>query len=153
MNKELQDAIDWLRRLAEYAQTTHDSAAMRDEIDFWEREIRKALRPIDVESEGLVDWSDVLFWLEHTEGFGSLDEVHNLIWLVKGHLNAQGRITPVEPIDTVKTVTLRNEGDYTLVVEINDEVVFKEHFENGGSEINHTWHRGKSCRAMTGAKE
>ncbi len=147
-----------------------------------------------MESEGLVDWSDVLFWLEHTEGFGSLDEVHNLIWLVKGHLNAQGRITPVgdkqlkikdqmfrymnatgqvenfngwrkggepetypitpvEPIDTVKTVTLRNEGDYTLVVEINDEVVFKEHFENGGSEINHTWHRGKSCRAMTGAKE
>ncbi len=43
-NKEALDAArDWLVRLYKYAQTTHDSAEMRDQIDFWYLEIRKAL--------------------------------------------------------------------------------------------------------------
>jgi len=37
-------------------------------------------------------------------------------------------------------ITLRNEGDYTLIVEIDGKEIIREHFENGGSEINHTYH-------------
>lgn len=37
-----------------------------------------------------------------------------------------------------KWVSLHNEGDYTLVVSLNDSEIIREHFESGGSEINHS---------------
>ena len=37
-------------------------------------------------------------------------------------------------------ITLRNEGDYTIIVEYNGKEIIKQHFENGGSEINYTHH-------------
>lgn len=47
--------------------------------------------------------------------------------------------------EAIDLITLINEGPYTLVVELNGKEIIREHFENGGSEINHTYHHHRAA--------
>jgi hypothetical protein len=49
-----------------------------------------------LDDNGEIDLRDCLFWLENTEGFGNLDEVHTLATFVRRHISA----APVEAVAT-----------------------------------------------------
>jgi len=46
--------------------------------------------------------------------------------------------------DNTELITLRNEGDYTLIVEINGKEIIREFFSSGESEINHMYHHNNT---------
>ncbi len=64
-----------------------------DDLEAAERELaalrERPLSKVDGAVDGEIDIQECLFWLENTEGFGNLDEVHTLVSFVRRHLTRQ----------------------------------------------------------------